>query len=239
MKKVTAEEIILPKSLKEIHMLAFQNADIKKVVIHNPKTNIGRAAFYNSNLEQIDLPNGFCGKMEESCFENTKIVKFYWPNYNDMDAKERMGKEVFLGCKKLKTIIFPKNQKHIYIPYNTFWGCALKQLVFPASTKKVTYKECYYAGNYKNGVSTLVFKGKNTKLAGGNVKELGVSLNDSVPKGRNFIAVKTIVAPKNSKAYEFAKNAVVISHMKEWKPYRHIYISIRKKDFIPVRFKEL
>ena len=242
MEKVAADEIVLPKSLKKVHMLSFEKADIKKVVMNNPGTNIGQAAFLNSKLKQIEFPNGFCGKLEERCFKNTRLTEFHWPNYSK-NAKERMEREVFVGCKKLKKIIFPENQKHIYIPYNTFWGCiALKQLIFPASTKKVTYKECYYADDYKNGISTLVFKGKNTKVVGGNVEELDYGAR--VPKGRNFITVKTIIAPKNSQAYKFAKNAVQISYMTEWKPDRDkdcddIHISISKENFIAVKFKTL
>lgn len=238
---VVAEEVVLPKSLKKIHMQTFEMAKIEKVVIKNPGTQIEKYAFSESTLEKIDFPNGFSGKLEERCFEKTRLTEFCWPDYNKK-KKGQIGEGIFGGCKKLKRILFPENQKHIYIPHNTFWGCTvLNQLEFPASTKRVTYKECYYADNYKRGVSTLVFRGKNTEVTGGNAERF--DLGAEIPKGKKFITVKKIIAPSKSKALQFAKKAVKISYMPEWTPEIHISysepikISLNKENLVPVEYE--
>ncbi len=242
---VVAEEIILPKSLKKIASSAFENAKIKRVVCKSPYAQIEDVAFWGATLEKIDFPNGFQGKLGDLCFQETRLKEFFWPDYSGK-VKGEMGKEVFAGCKKLEKIIFPENAKHIYIPFNTFWGCTkLKNLEFPASTKKVTYKECYYADNYKRGVSTLIFRGRDTKLAGGDVDGLDAYHESGLLKGKKFITVKRIVAPENSKAIQFAKKAVKISFLPEWVPEVHIsysepvHVDLKKDDLIPVKYEYL
>lgn len=113
-----------------------------------------------------------------------------------------------MGCNRLKEVSFPENQKHIYIPEATFSECeSLKKLVFPKSTKKVTFKFSPYADNCKRSVETLIFEGTDTKIEGCKYKGKG---------DHKFITVKRIVAPKKSKASIFAKKALRVAYLAEW-----------------------
>lgn len=196
--------IELPKSLKNIgekqlgYECCFENASIDHVIVRGNKTEIRGKAFANSKIKKLTLPKNYQGKIREYAFENSRLEKFKWPSYKS-GVTTKMGFGAFQNCKNLKTITFPKNQKHIYIPGACFWGCKkLKKLTFPASTKKVTYRWSPYADNYKVGPKTLVFKGKKTTVAGAKFKK---------KKKMKLLTVDKIIAPKNSKALAYAKKA--------------------------------
>ena len=198
-----AECIEFPKSLKligdETGDTCFTKSKIKHVILKGKKTIIGGFAFAYSDLKKITLPKNFQGKICFSAFEETKLEKFVWPSYKG-NVTKKIEYSTFAKCRNLKKVVFPKNQKHIYIPEACFWGCTkLKKLTFPASTKKVTYSSSAYADNYKKGVGTLVFKGKKTKLAGCEYKREG--------KCKVFVTVGKIIAPKKSKTLAMAKKA--------------------------------
>lgn len=195
--------IELPKSLKsigedEVLSRCFQYSKIKQVIIRGKNTNICGYVFKESELEKITLPKNYQGKIGSKAFEGSKLEKFTWPAYKSGVTK-KIDVCAFKNCKNLKEVIFPKNQKHIYIPEACFFGCKkLKKLTFPASTKKVTYRWNPYGDNYKMGPGTLVFKGKKTGIAG-TIFETG--------KKRTLLTVGKIIAPKNSKAIKYAKKA--------------------------------
>ena len=89
--------------------------------------------------------------------------------------------------------------------YSSFSGCSkLKKLVFPASTKKVVYCDNFYANNYKKSPGELIFLGKNTELQPGSKSYYLKKRHD---KNKNWIiSTGKIIAPRNSKAIEKAKN---------------------------------
>lgn len=198
-----ADCLELPKSLTNIgedfiHSTCFFNSKIKHVVIKGNKTNVAGNVFAGTELEKITLPKNYQGKIGPRAFEGSKLEKFTWPAYKSGVTK-KIDVCAFKNCKNLKEVIFPKNQKYIYIPEACFFGCKkLKKLTFPASTKKVTYRWNPYGDNYKMGPGTLVFKGKKTGIAG-TIFETG--------KQRTLLTVGKIIAPKNSKAIKYAKKA--------------------------------
>lgn len=238
---VVADEIIIPKSMREIEDSAFYKAQIKRVLVRSSQVNLGFRAFYGSTLEQIRFPNDFSGRIDSLCFNGSNLKEFRWPAYGKQKLGD-MGNSIFEGCKKLKKITFPENQERIIIPKHSFFWCKkLTKLEFPASTKKVVYEATHYADNYKYGVSTLIFKGKKTKLKGGDIRD--VNLLTEVPDGLSLITVKKIVAPKDSKVIEFAKKAVKIADMDEWKPEDATcengldHPAVLQEDLVPVEYE--
>ena len=206
-----ADSIELPKSLKIIGEMigngGFEKSKISHVIIRGKNTNIGMNAFADSLLKKITLPKDYQGTIASCAFQGSKLETFKWPSYEENVSKKN-GSRVFQNCKNLKKVIFPKNQKHIYIPEACFYGCTkLKKLTFPASTKKVTYNWNPYADNYKMGVRTLVFKGKKTKIVG---------IKRSSKKNKNVLTVGKIIAPKGSKALAYAKKAKRVKWLAKW-----------------------
>ena len=259
-KGVSAREVILPKSLNTIGDGAFARTEVEKVVLKSKKTNLKTGVFAHSTLKQIKLPKGYRGKIGIHCFEKSGITSFDWPDYGKEQLYSpdwpysgtgndtKIEPKIFFDCKNLKTINFPENQDHIYIPGDTFLGCTqLKQLVFPASTKKVTYRECAYIDNRKNGVSTLVFKGADTELVGEEYRGQ-FSGEDRGDEDYNYITVGKIIAPKNSKAIRFAKKALKIASMGQgrwedevesgdtWENYSEIGGDVK---LMPVEYEEV
>lgn len=215
--KVVADEIVIPKSVQGIAGESFYGAKIRKVLIKNSKASLGTCAFGKSTLEQIHLPDDFHGKIGNGCFSGSNLKEFRWPAYG-RQKKGDFGESVFEECNKLKKITFPEKQQRIIIPYHSFFWCkSLTKLEFPASTGKVLYKVVHYADNYKHGVSTLIFKGKDTKLEGVDIQDVNSMTATKVPDGFRLITVKKIIAPRGSKAIRFAKKAVKIAELNEWK----------------------
>ena len=208
-KEVAAKEVILPSSLEKLGNRSFKNANITEVLIKGRKTILGAGAFENSTLEKVEFPNGFSGEIERECFKGSNIETFHWPDYQQEENIEKKIEEmIFFDCKKLRKIIFPENQEHIYIGRDVLLYCGpLEAMEFPASTKKVTLEHNPCADNFRRGAGTLIFKGKDTELVGC-LYEGG--------EDYNFITASKIVAPKNSKAIEFAKKAKKISYMADW-----------------------
>lgn len=236
---ISADEIIIPKSVRELGDYAGSFTAIKRVVVKSKRMNLGSDAFYNSKLEQIEFPDDFKGVIGSWCFKGSNLKSFRWPAYGKQKITD-INPAIFQECKKLKQVIFPENQECIYIPERTFWQCTkLRQLEFPASTKKVIYKDNYYADNYKHGISTLVFKGKDTQIEGGDIH--GIASIAYTPE--HFISVSKIIAPQDSEAIRFAKKAVKISHLKDWKPDEATcendldFQKITKEDLVPVEYE--
>lgn len=232
--QMKVDEVVLPKTLKNIEAFAFCGStlktinldsiekigygafqgckNLKKIRLQKEKVVVEAGAFSAcSHLENVLFPKTIKGRFEGSCFEKTGIKKIKWPRFVDHPEK-RFGDHMFVDCSKLKSVEFPKNQKHIYIGANMFIGCRrLQKLVFPRETGMVTYRSTPCAGNYTNNVTVLEFRDANTKVRGNKYRD---------KKGKwkyNFITVNKIVAPKNSKAARYAKKAVCIKEFtKSW-----------------------
>lgn len=225
-------EVVLPKSLKQIeeHVFigdgnsyckiqkinldwvekigysAFMDCrNLKKIRLRNEKVVVEDGAFYHcSRLTEIKLPKTLKGRLEDGCFKETGVKKIRWPRITGR-VRKHIGEGLFSRCKNLKKVEFPKNQKHIYIPEGTFDGCKkLHKLVIPKGTGMVTYGSHHCADNYANSVTTLEFLGADTKVRG--EKYWGKKQKAKY----DFITIKKIIAPKNSKAARYARKAKCI-----------------------------
>ena len=235
---VKAKQIILPCSLKGVGWCSFQYAKVIKVVIKGKKTRLGMDAFADSKLKDIKLSDKYKGVIESSCFSGSHIESFTWPDWGN--SKNKIEYDCFAECKYLRKIIFPENQEHIYIDDGIFNSCPnLKELEFPASTKKVTYRTGNYADNHKQSVESLIFRGKNTKL---------------MPYGRFedgsfYYTVGKIVAPRDSKAIKVAKKSKKVGHLSKRYTKHHVdYLEMptpgileqcRGVTFVPMEWEEI
>ena len=226
-------EVVLPKSLKQIKGYAFSSIgrdtyckiqkinldwvekiessafmacrNLKKIRLRNEKVVVEHDAFYHcSRLTEIKLPKTLKGRLESGCFEGTGVKKIRWPRITGR-VKKHIDVGLFSHCKNLKMVEFPKNQKHIYIPKGTFNECKkLHKLVIPKGTGMVTYESHHCADNYTNSVTTLEFLDADTKVR-------GERYWDKKEKAKyDFITIKKIIAPKNSKAARYARKAKCI-----------------------------
>ena len=202
-----AKYVEVPKSLtwlgEDSFSECFYCAEIEHVKLKGKGTAIGVCAFQYSKVKKITLPSKYKGRIYSSAFKKSDIEEFKWPSGN---GSIKVEDGTFSNCKKLRKVVFPKNQKHIKISLGSFYGCSkLKKLTFPASTKKVTYLWTPHADNYKKSVNVLEFKGKNTRVVG--IKNR---------KKKNVLTVGKIVAPKNSKALKYAKKAKRVKYLSKW-----------------------
>lgn len=249
-------EVVLPKSLKQIEENVFGgygndyckiqkiNLDwvekigysafmdcrnLEKIRLRNEKVVVEPEAFsYCSRLTEIKLPKTLKGRLESGCFEGTGVKKIRWPRITGR-VKKHIDVGLFSHCKSLKKVEFPKNQKHIYIPKGTFNGCKkLHKLVIPKGTGMVTYESHHCADNYTNSVTTLEFLDADTKVR-------GEKYWDKKEKAKyDFITIKKIIAPKNSKAARYARKAKCI------KKFTKVQLKdLKKDDSYPFYFPEL
>ena len=207
--KVDAEELMLPESLNKIGDRAFWRSKITYVKLESQKTSFGYEAFAESNLKTIDLQSDFSGYFGLLCFQGTDLETIRWPKFNEnyglrMENNVQVESGVFKNCKKLKKVIFPKEQQFIKIQCGTFNGCSkLKKLVFPAEIKKVVYGSHLYADNNKaGGPDKLVFLGIDTDWVG-----IPCHYNEKL-SSKEVLTTHIIQAPKKSKAIMRAKKAL-------------------------------
>ena len=203
---IQAGQVIIPASMRKIGAKAFGFSKIKHVIMNGKGTTLKFSAFYKSSIKKIDMPEDFCGEIGTGCFEDSDIENFQWPTYSDekwTSIMDNMGSAVFEGCKKLKKITFGANIERIFIPENTFYKCSsLKEIKFPETVKEVRYHETPYADNYRKGVEILIFEGENTKI-----------VSWMYNANKDYITIGKIIAPKESEAMKFAKNASKIGHI--------------------------
>ena len=234
------EGISIPSTVKRIYRLEEQRIKkvvipafveyfgggkgIEEVIIQGKNTEIETGAFGFGKLKKISLPKGYQGKIGGAAFAGTKLTSFRWPAFKGT-RKNKMGSDLLADCKKLKTLTFEKGTKEIYIPTSCFEGCdKLKTLTFGKTIKKVTYGFHNNADNFKYGPQTLVFRGKKTKLQGVKARNhlfdcnLGDDYNGKriSPFGNKvLVTAKKIVAPRKSKAIQYAKKVYRISKILE------------------------
>jgi hypothetical protein len=101
---------------------------VKELVIPDSISEIGEAAFSNTELERIVLPNTIktTGK---NAFRETALKEIIIPN-----SVKKIGFSAFEGCLKLKRISFPSTV--VKLEKNTFKGCAeLETAILPGIRK--------------------------------------------------------------------------------------------------------
>ena len=201
---VMADQVVLPESLAYIDEFSFIHSRVGKVVVQSKTARLESLAFSSSHMKEIEFPDDFQGEIGLECFVQSSLETFKWPA---IELKRGIfSYHIFGDCKNLKEITFLENQKKIEISDNEFINCPkLTSLTFPATTGEVRYGHGPYADNYKEGgVETLVFLGKDTKLKC--CDDEGREIPGYIPTGK-------IIAPKGSKAIQFAKKAKKASYL--------------------------
>lgn len=120
------ENIVIPSSYngKQVTGVAedafITDRTLKQVTLPSSVYVIEGSAFYNcSALEKINLEN--VSVIEDASFRNTKLSTV---NFNNL---QKVGKNAFNGCSKLKTVEFPAGVSEI--GQSAFSGCSLLNTV--------------------------------------------------------------------------------------------------------------
>ncbi|MCH5253120.1 MAG: leucine-rich repeat domain-containing protein [Lachnospiraceae bacterium] len=197
--------------VEKVGDFAFSYCKLEKIHFDSPVIQIGMRAFWgNENMEVIELPasmkkGSFLGS---GCFSVTGISEIQWPAFPKNYGERNIGDGIFEDCKNLEKVALPENQKHIYLGKYMFRGCKEMTLVIPEGTGRLTYRSTECADNYTENVTTLLFKDAKTKITGEPYVEVSYDEETfSVPRGTKFICVNRIIAPADSKAAKFAKEA--------------------------------
>lgn len=230
---VKINKVVVPK--KVIYMGG--GTGLKEVVIQGQDTTIGIQAFEKGRLQKITFPKKYHGKLEYRAFSQSQIESFVWPDHSSLNGWRKVDTSLFDGCKKLKKVTFPKYLDYVYIPSGCFSDCKkLKQLTFPKNIDKVVYKYMGISDNQPYGPRKLVFKGKNTRLRGLKAAEflnsnrVGKKYKIDLKK-KDLLTTIKVVAPKKSKAIQYAKKAYRIQKIYKnssvdkdlWKDLWHEY----------------
>ena len=102
------ESINLPNSITNIHDNAFVNCNkLKNVNLPDSLTLLGERAFFGSGLESIEISSNVT-RLGAETFKNCGFLKSATIN------SSYLSKEMFKGCKSLKTVKIGKNVKDIY-----------------------------------------------------------------------------------------------------------------------------
>lgn len=115
--------------------------------------SIGDKAFYNSNVEKVEMPNGLkevgsycfanCKNLKEvsfksnetnfgdNTFENSSVKKVTLPN-----NLQKISKSMFKNCKNLTNVSFPN--KLLYVDDEAFYGCtSLSKMTIGEGIRKI------------------------------------------------------------------------------------------------------
>ena len=154
-------EFSLPGTLKSIGWCAFESTAIEKIVIPESVTSIGKHAFSDSDLREVDIKGpvrelpeytfGICEKLEKLTLPST-ISKIETGSLSDTPIQEfrcpddlvEIGSEAFHGCDKLERVHF--NDKLTHIGTRAFQECsALKEVYLPESVTSIgsySFSDC-------------------------------------------------------------------------------------------------
>ena len=146
--ELMADEVILPKSVKQISANAFQNVKIKKINLENVK-NIGKCAFYGSflshvtiNKETIVSDRAFsdCLKLETVNYGPSEIPDYAFANcrklYNfNADNIVKINANAFRNCDSLKEFPFKEGLKEIGM--SSFAGSDINSVHVPSTVEHI------------------------------------------------------------------------------------------------------
>ena len=204
--KETMKSIVISKSVKEIGDYAFMGTSLKKVVIPEGVTKMGKWVLACNTLQSVKLP-GSLKKIPENAFETSSLKKVVIPK-----GCTEIGSRAFWYCTKLKTVTIPEGVKKI--GEGAFKDTAIQKITIPKSVKTL--------GN-KYGVFTY----SETKQK---LKEITI-LNPKL-KVKNMFGVTplqksvTIKGYKNSTAEKFVKE--INKNKKKYKKSAK-FVALKKK----------
>lgn len=169
---LAAKEIIIPKTVKEIHARAFKGTRFNSIVIPDFVTVICDEAFAESSLREITLPNSVVS-IGEKAFAKTLLNAIEIPESvncigeNAFDSCSFLKEanlsncrckylfRVFNNCPELYKLLLPATL--IEISSNAFCGCpSLLNITIPSSVKKICNSAFEGSGIYCISVPNTV-----------------------------------------------------------------------------------
>ncbi|MBR1764781.1 MAG: sigma-70 family RNA polymerase sigma factor [Ruminococcus sp.] len=135
---IKKNSVVFPGTLKTMASGAFNQAEIKTVVVPNGVTDIS-TAFRNSRVNSITLPNTIT-RLESHAFDDSRIETFNLP-----DSLRYIGDWTFYGCY-LENIVIPNGVT--YIGSCAFRNCfELKSVTIPDSVTTINGAYVFYFDN--------------------------------------------------------------------------------------------
>ena len=190
-----ASKIVIPKSVKKIGARAFDTGVFREVKIKSSKVLIGKEAFSQYGrqkpmFQKLSLPEKVSAKqLKKDCFSCYLGKSFVWPDCSGKDITTNwFGPQWYL-----KNVKISKYAKRVVFGRCVIRGDKVKSVTIPARVKEVVVKQ------QPTTLHKLIFKGKNTKLTG--------DLKMGLHKNKTYISVAKVVAPRNAKAFRYAKKA--------------------------------
>ena len=104
-------------------------SDLKQIEIDEESNlhSIGKNAFENSGLEQINIPETVI-TIEVNAFKNTHLTSIYLPN-----KIASIGTEAFSGCILLSNVTFGEEINIERLNEKVFENCAIEEIIIPNS----------------------------------------------------------------------------------------------------------
>ena len=137
--------IVFPRTLKKIGELAFSDSGIRKLVLPDSVTEIGRAAFVKNSIEggikEIKLPQKL-RKIEEAAFKGHYFTSIIIPK-----DVEFIGSRAFDECSELKTV-YIKSKKIKKIGKDIFRNIFDGVTVYVPKSKVKKYRKMFSRSMY-------------------------------------------------------------------------------------------
>ena len=122
--------ITIPEQITEIGDYAFYgNPTLKTVNFHAGITRIGMAAFYETQLTRVNIPNPDC-EIGNSCFSNSQVGSVTLPQ-----GMKKLGRHVFFYCVNLTSLTLPEGMEEIGMM--CFSSCNLTTVNLPSTMVKL------------------------------------------------------------------------------------------------------
>ncbi len=188
----------IPKTVKTVGSYAFYgNTKIKKVSFPKATATLGAYAFSEcTKLKTVDMSKSKIKSIPKSCFFVLNLGTGSLTSVKFSSSTSTIDSLAFSWQFSLKSITLPTSIKKV--ADQAFYQSGLTTVTVPKKVKSVSFGDGAFVTQYE-GV-TIVVKDKNT----------------SISCHKNS-CVKTIKAPKNSKAAKYAK-----SHKKDGIKYKEL-----------------
>lgn len=125
-------KVVLPNNLEEIGNSAFQNTDVKDLVLPETVKKINNSAFYScKSLEHVVIPEGLTN-MGSEAFRECKLREIILPS-----TMAEVPSYAFYGNSELRKVKFAEGMTNI--GNYAFYGCAVDSLQFPSTLVSIKY----------------------------------------------------------------------------------------------------
>ncbi len=128
---ITADMLVIPKSIKVIENRMFSGSTFGKIVFHEGITEIGNRGFEGLKMAELDLPKSL-KKIGDRAFDGSTITKLVIP-----EGVTEIGKNAFEDCKELSEIYIPASVRKIGT--DVFYGCGKLTKIVVAEDNEYYY----------------------------------------------------------------------------------------------------